>query len=500
MMKKMLAISTAVAVVCGSAQASSHREAPGLSNDPAADDTDLYSFKAAGSRAQTHQAFVIDISPGYIAQAGPNWYRFDDNVLYELHIDNNGDAVEDVTYQFRFTTHNDKADATNTNVLAFLPPITFDAAKNLYTSPLAQSYTVTKVTGGRRSETRSAIKAGTLADFPVAPPRIGPTTTDGGTANKDKPAESYQAYKTLANNAIIGGDGGYKFFAGPRNDPFFADLGAIFDAANIRILNTSNTDKPRDSLKGVNVLSIVLEIPVSELIPDSTKPFFGVWTTTSRPQAKILLTAGKDDKVGGGWVQTSRLGNPLVNEVVIGIKDKDKFNATQPKDDVTNFASYVVKPQLAAILNLLYGSDGATAKGLITDIGTESRSDLVDVFVAGVTGVSKYPDATGTGDMLRVNRSLDLGGGYVEGWPLNGRKLTDRVVKTALTFLAECKVLPTFGNFDISGIWANHKNTIDKANCALSDVGDDIADDATAGGTGQLTDFPYVDLPHGAYQ
>ncbi len=499
-MKTKTILAASLFIATGSALASSHREAPGLSNDPAADVTDVYTFKAAGARAETHQVFIFNVSPGYIPQAGPNWYRFDDNVLYELHVDTTGDAVEDVTYQFRFKTANDKEDKDNKNVLAYLPAVLggLDANTGNFNGPLAQTYTVTKVTGGRRADAGSQIKAGSLGDFQVAPPHIGPVTT-GGT--KGDAVSTYTKYKELSDKAIINGDGGYKFFAGPRNDPFFVDLGAIFDAAQIRVLNTG-ADLPRDSLKGVNVLTVAFEVPVADVVPVTSKPYFGVWATASRPQAQIRRPAGKDDTVGGGWVQVSRLGNPLVNEAVIGYKDKDKFNYTQPKDDATNFAPYVTDPQLGAVLNILY------APSVITKLTESGRQDLVDVFVfgikAGATNVSRHPDASATGgDMIRVNRALDLGGGYVEGWPLNGRKLTDDIVKTTLTFLADCKVLTEYGDFDVSGIWANHAVAkTDPAgapyNCYLDDGV--TADDVVAGGTAQLTTFPYVGQPHGSYQ
>ncbi len=487
--------------------ASSHREAPGLANDPAADITDLYTFK--GERGTTHQAFVMNVSPAYVAAAGPNWYRFDDDVLYEIHIDNNGDAIEDVTYQFNFTTHNDKDEATNANVIAFLPGVAWDSAKKAYTHfggaagslPLRQTYSMTKVTGGRRKGKATKITPTDMSDFPVAPPRIGPGTTDGAIANHASASNRYTAYKTLAANATVTTADGYKVFAGPRNDPFSVDLGGIFNSILVRPGAVGLPSGATDSLAKSNVLSIVVEVPIAEIMPDAAKPSFGVWATTSRPQGTVRGLKGKNPTNGGGYVQISRLGNPLVNEVVIGVKDKDKFNATEPKDDVTNFAGYVVKPQLAYLLNALYGSAGSTAAGGITDISLEDRTDLVQVFVTGIKGVSMYPDATGTGDMIRVNRALDLGGGAVEGWPLNGRKITDNVVKTALTFLAECKVLTEFGDFDVSSIFPKHivakTNPVGAPiNCHLDSF---ATETATSGGTNDATVFPYLDLPWSAW-
>lgn len=483
--------------------ASSHREAPGIANDAAADLTDLYSFK--GERGETHQTFVMNVSPAYVPAAGPNWYRFDDDVLYELHIDNNGDAVEDVTYQMKFRSYNDKSDATNVNVISYLPGITWDTTTKKYKSslgelPLRQTYSVTKIVGGRRTGSATNITPTDMSEFAVAPPRIGPGTTDGANSTIASATERYAAYKTLASSAISTTAGGYKFFAGPRNDPFHVDLAGVFNSINVRS-SVTNGQTAIDSLAKSNVLSIIFEVPITEIIPDATKPFFGVWATTSRPQGQVRKLAGQDSVLGGGYVQVARLGNPLVNEVVIGVKDKDKFNATQPKDDVTNFAGYVVKPQLAFLLNALYGSKGTTVAGGITDISLEGRTDLVEVFVTGIKGISQYPSAAGAGDMLRVNRGLTIGGGAIEGWPLNGRKITDNVVKTALTFLAECKVLTEFGDYDVSSLFAKHtvaktSPTAPPLNCHLDSF---TSETATTGGTNDATKFPYLDLPWSAW-
>ena len=489
-----------------SAFGSSHREAPGVANDPAADITDVYTFKAEGTRASTHQAFVMNVSPAYVPSAGPNWYRFDDETMYEVNIDNTGDGVEDVTYQFRFKTYNDKTADANVNVIGFLPGVTWDDTAKKFTTgsfgelPLRQTYTVTKVLGGRRKGTTSTLSTSVGSTFPVAPPRIGPGTTDGSDKATTTAAKAarYAAYKSLVANAIMTTTGDYKFFAGPRNDPFAVDLGGIFNGVSLRIAGLNGGGTAVDSLATSNVLSIIFEVPTGEIIPDSTKPYFGVWATTSRPQASVRKISGKDGLSGGGYVQIARLGNPLVNEVVIGYKDKDKFNATQPKDDAANFASYVVKPQLAYLMNVLYGSSGGNTKNVISDVGLDNRTDLVDVFVKGIDGVNRYPSASGTGDMIRVNRDLKIGGAAIEGWPLNGRKITDNVVKTSLTFVAECKVLTEYGNYDVSGIWSNHTKATTTNNCAL-DSG--ASETATVGGTGVYdgAKFPYLDLPHSAW-
>lgn len=556
-------------IICGLiqiplvAQASSHREAPAIARDPAADLTDVYVFK---SKEQTdHFTFIMNVSPAYNSYAGPNWYGFDDEVLYELHIDNTGDAVEDVTYQFRFKTNDYRAQKDKGLIVSYFPHITYSDAKGRYEGlesvlgeagvpALLQTYDVTKVTGGRRSGNGSSVVAGAL----VAPPRIGPHTTDVGLSfnglTAKTLAETYAGYKTLADKAIKT-VGTSKFFAGPRNDPFYVDLGAVFDRVSPRVYvgdpgsGTAVTGTPRDALKGVNVLSIVFEVPNSEVFGADGNNHIGVWATTSRPQAKILRTDGKVELTGGGYVQVSRLGNPLVNEVVIKMGDKDKFNYTQPSKDVDNFASYVTAPQLAVVLNLLYGTglaaaninDGVTVpssvfgRPFIDDIGASERTDLVDVFVTGINGVSRHPNGSATGgDMIRVNKALTAGAlqitadgdgnpipadTYIEGWPLNGRPLEDDVVNTSLTFLAECKFLSGLNvvratkldlKYDLSGIWANHDvglptgtisaSNLAPANCLLNDfVTQPDATPGSASTNGVVANFPYIDLPHSSY-
>jgi hypothetical protein len=545
------------------AQASSHREAPAIAKDPAADLTDVYVFKS--KEQADHYTFVMNVSPAYNSYAGPNWYGFDDEVLYELHIDNTGDAVEDVTYQFRFKTNDYRSQEGKGLIVSYFPHIVYDETAGRYAGlesvlgasgvpALLQTYSVTKVTGGRRSTSTSEIVTGAL----VAPPRIGPHTTDVGLEfnglTAKTLAETYTGYKTLADKAIKT-SGTSKFFAGPRNDPFYVDLGAVFDRVSPRVYvgtpgsGTAVTGVPRDALKGVNVLSIVFEVPNTEVFGDSGNNHIGVWASTSRPQAKILRTDGKVELTGGGYVQVSRLGNPLVNEVVIKIGDKDKFNYTQPSSDVDNFASYVTDPQLALVLNLLYGTglasagitDGVTVpssvfgRAFIDDIGLTGRQDLVDVFVTGISGVSKHPSASAKGgDMIRVNKALTAGalgitadgdgnaipaGTSIEGWPLNGRPLEDDVVNTALTFLAECKFLSGLNvvratkldlKYDLSGIWSNHDvglptgtisaTNLAPANCLLNDfVTQPDKTPGSASENGVVSTFPYVDLPHSSY-
>lgn len=482
-------------LVSATALASSHREAPSLAQDPSVDLTDIYAFKTPGSA--DHFTFIMNVYPAMQGYAGPNWYQFAYDAIYEMHIDTTGDGVEDTSYRFQFETAPYK-DAEGL-IIANFPAITFDATTKRFTGSLSQIYNVTKIAGVAR---KGGEKTQIAKSLPVAPPRIGPYTTDNGgeavvatsTLLNDE-AKMYANYKALSDNAITTVDG-RKFFAGPRNDPFFVDLGGVFDRVGVRIPGLTGT--PKDSLLNSNVMSIAFEVPISDFLP--TGKHFGVWATVSRPQGRILRIDGKNHKNGGAWVQVSRLGNPLVNEVVIKINDKDKFNFTEPKDDAANFAPYVVKPQLAYVLNALYAGDSAlTAKGLITKIDEEGRDDLVAAFVTGLPGINKFPDATGSGDMIRVN--LDFG---IQEWPLSGRGLKDDVVNAALTFLAQCKKLMAnstkpdnpFGKVDPP---VDAAASPVPANCLLDDF--ITADTPTPGNPGMvpLATFPYMDLPYSAY-
>lgn len=505
------------------AQASSHREAPSIAMDPAADITDIYTFKSPNDPAKW--VFVLNVSPAGLGYAAPNWYRFDDEVLYEMHIDRTGDGIEDVTYQFRFKTSDYRANKGL--IISYFPNISFDSANNKYTGLLGdgslhQSYSVGRVNDGRRSAAATEVATGIL----VAPPRVGPYTTDGGPANKGsaKVTTAYQAYASLAGNSVKD-VGNAKFFAGSRNDPFFVDLGGIFDRVAVRIPSVTGT--PVDSLLGANVMSIVMELPLADFL-QAGETFFGYWATTSRPQASILRPAGKANKTGGGWVQVSRLGNPLVNEIVIKVEDKDKFNNTEPKDDAANFAGQVLEPQLAFVLNTLYGTSNAlsTVPGFITDIDLKDRWDMVTAFVTGLPGINRHPNlptatnyATTGGDMIRVNTAFGI-----QEWPLSGRNLKDDTVKSALSFLAQCKKLSGLKTVTISSPADYPDNPFGKvdhpvapdvsnvpslipANCLLDDfVSADTkttgapADGADASvGFRPGVDFPYLDVPYGAY-
>jgi hypothetical protein len=404
------------------ALASSHREAPAITEDPTVDCTDVYSF-VSPDRPDT-VTVIANYIPLQEPSGGPNYYKFSDTALYEIHVDNDGDAIEDVTFQFRFTTttKNDRTFLYNTG------PITVAAGGDDYDGlNVVQRYTLTRVDGDRRRGTKTVIAQGLL----VAPTNVGP--------------KSIPDYGVLAQEAIHQLPGGITAFAGPRDDPFFINLGRTFDLINVDpFLATGLETGGPDHLAGFNCSTIALQIPMSLITADGSTPtdasnpnsIVGIWSTASRRQVRLTRVGGKEPVVGGAWVQVSRLGMPLVNEVVIPRKDKDVFNNAQPKDD-GQFLDYVVNPEMGAILDLLFGTNGLNPIGL--PVAPAPRNDLVTAFLTGVPGLTEKGTPC---EYQRLNLAIPptpvadrdrLGvlAGQLDGFP-NGRRLEDDVVDIAL--------------------------------------------------------------------
>ncbi len=402
--------------------ASSHREAPMISQDPAADATDFYLFTSPESNGTV--TLVASYYPMQQPNGGPNWYRFGDDVLYAIKIDNNGDNKADITYEFRFktTVRNPKTFLYNTGPIKSLD----DPNLNIY-----QTYTVTRVDSSGRKDLATGV--------PVPPANIGPKSTPD--------------YNALAQAAVKSLAGGGQVFAGPRDDPFFVDLGTTFDLLSIRKA-FGNQGGGVDGLAGQNVLAIVLQVPITQVTADgqpvsglgAPNAVIGAWTTASR-QATKVLSAGAAS-ASGDWVQVSRLSSPLVNEAVIPLGLKDAFNALDPSQDVAAGALPLVQdPEPARLLNALYG----------VKVPPTPRDDLVAVFLTGIPGAvlglpgatapMNVPGGASTGaEMLRLNLAtpptkigegnrLGALGGDVRGFP-NGRRLEDDVVDIELRALA----------------------------------------------------------------
>ena len=413
---------------------SSHREAPGISKDPVADNTDTYAFVSPGSTVTIITNYVPAQSPA----GGPNFYEFGDDVLYEIHVDNDGDGRPDVTYRFQF-----ESAITDTETFLYnTGPIT---ALDSPTWNRRQSYRVTRI-DRRRGRGRETVLA---TNVPCPPCNIGPRSTP--------------AYGSLAAAAVRTLPDGTKLFAGQRADPFFVDLGSIFDLGTLRpfeslhAIPTANAAGV-DTLAGANVHTIAIQVPVSQLTRDgavATDPMastsvIGVWGAASRRKATILDRdddgRGRGGSYGhssaGPWVQVSRLGNPLFNEVIVPMADKDRWNALGPDRD-GEFARYVAQPELARLLPVLYPGVFPNLEGLTAD-----RADLLTILLTGIPGgiVPGFQNVTGTtqADELRLNVAippsanpsrLGLLGGDLAGFP-NGRRLGDDVVTIELRAIA----------------------------------------------------------------
>lgn len=409
-------------------QASSHREAPFITGQPKVDGTDFYmfmSYEPGHANAVTLVADYLPLQDGY---GGPNFFSLDQDALYEIHIDNNGDAREDITFQFHFAKASKDTQLNVGGKNVSIPLINSGAisAGNTAALNVTETYSVDIVRGNRRSGRRLAITnantGATSFDKPVD--NIG---------NKSIPDYAGYAAAHIYNISIPGCSGTGRLFVGQRKDPFVVNLGETFDLINTNPLGP--VDGEKDSLADKNVTALELEVPAGCLTSGSD-PVIGGWTTASLRQAR-LLRGGEDDserraKHGGPWVQVSRLGMPLVNEVVIGLKDKDKFNGSKPADDA-QFATYVTNPTLPALIELLYPSAPAPTNF--------PRNDLVTAFLTGVPGLNK-PTTVTPSEMLRLNTAIaavpkgtqnNLGviGGDTAGFP-NGRRPGDDVVDIAL--------------------------------------------------------------------
>jgi hypothetical protein len=394
-----------------SALASSHREAPAISLDPAADNTDVYAWVTPGTHDKLY--IVANYNPLEEPSGGPNFHKFDDEVRYEIHIARGPDSLEDaVAYHVFFRTQPLKrveGDAIASSEDLFNGIQFF---RQIATPPPEQTYSVVKVQG----DTVTVL----VKDAPVAPPNIGPRTD----AVVYKPASGVYD-DAFAGTFIRDLSGGGRVFAGPRDDGFYVDLGGVFDLANI----TSGRTTPTDGVAGYNVHSIVLEIPTRQLTTSGATPTMGasnaqtlgIWAAASRRKFSIVRTSGTVQF--GSWVQVSRLGLPLVNEVVIGLQDKDKYNRTQPQDDLQNFAPYFLHPVIVrnaaavGIYNEL-GVDAATVEFLKHGPDGNGRFDIVDAINLTNFGATGSHSIETVGDVLRVDLGIDSG--FPNGRPLVG--------------------------------------------------------------------------------
>jgi hypothetical protein len=396
--------------------ASSHREAPMITGMPKLDGADFYMFNSYEAGRSNYVTLVADYLPLQDSYGGPNYFQLETNGIYEIEIDNVGDAHEHITFQFQFfTTYQNISLAigpTGNQEINAIPLINAGqiTVSNVSNLNVVQTYTVKMILGNRRTGVAQYLTNAANGSIIFTKPvdNIG---------NKTLPDYNDYANAYVYNVLIPGSTNQGRLFVGQRKDPFVVNLGETFD-----LINYSNPLGPvnggQNSLANKNVTSLILEVPSSSLT--NTSSVIGGWTTASQFQ-------------GTNIVQVSRLGQPLVNEVVIGLKDKDTFNASEPANDA-QFANYVTNPTLPALIQLLFGNLGVVAPTNFP------RTDLVEVFLTGVTGLNQTSPALA--EELRLNTSTppvaaaqqnDLGviGGDVAGFP-NGRRPGDDVVDIAL--------------------------------------------------------------------
>ena len=453
--------------------ASSHREAPLISGDPAADNTDLYAFVSPDDTSKL--TIIANYIPLQQPGGGPNFHPFDSAVRYRIHIDNTGDGKDDVTYTIRFR---DRAASGKNGVSSFLynnGPLTTVTDTN-WLAP--QDFTVQRTKSGDTKTLGSGMR--------TVPANIGPRS------NPD--------YAPLAATGIHSLNNGGKAYAGPRDDAFFVDLGSIFDLGGLRPFNTLHafplpTEDGVDGVAGYNTASIVLQVPISEVRRSSTKPVLGVWASADRRETRRVTDSGQFEW-SGDWTQVSRLGNPLINEVIIPRHLKDYWNSEAPSKDY-QFKKYYETPELAALVKALYPA--------LDDPNTTGRTDLTLILLKGVPGVNAISDNPVLADMLRVNTAIKPGvngacpGGTADasqpdrlavlngdlcGFP-NGRRLVDDVTDIEIRAVAEGYGAFLNGAFGLPDRFPNNQ------------VGDGVDTNADRA---FLSVFPYIGLPHSGYE
>jgi hypothetical protein len=403
---------------------SSHREAPAISKDPVADNTDTYAFVSPDDPGTV--TIISNYLPLEAPFGGPNFFEFGDDVRYEIHIDNDADGKPEITYEFLFET-----EVRNPNTFLYnTGPIDSIASASWNRR---QFYSVTRVANGHRKVLASHL--------PCPPCNIGPASTPN--------------YEKLAAQAVHKIGGGITVFAGQRLDGFYVDLGAIFDLGDLRpfeklhIAGMANAAAVND-LNEFGVHSIAIKLPKHELTSDGSTPsdakaqksVIGVWSAASRRRAVIRHAGTGTSHETGPWVQVSRLGNPLFNEVIVPMGEKDRWNSLSAADD-GQFLKYVQHPELAGLLPVLY-------PGVFPKLAAlkAPRADLVAILLTGIPSgiVPGFQNFTGNtlADMLRLNvaippaaspNPLGLIGGDVAGYP-NGRRVTDDVVTIELRAIA----------------------------------------------------------------
>lgn len=410
------------------ALASSHREAPFITELPKVDGTDFYMFRSYEPNRSQYVTLIANYVPLQDAYGGPNYFAMDSSAAYEIKIDNNGDAVEDIRFVFRFRNFNKDAAfpirGSNVSIPLIVTGPGINAADDEKINR-RESYTVDILRGRavRSSSTRLTRADGGGAEF------IKPIDNIGNKTIPNYPAYAAQhIYQVNIPGCELPG----KVFAGQRKESFVVNLGETFDLINLNPVGSETGE--RNSLDDKNVTSLALEVPIS-CITNGSEPVIGGWTTASLPQTRTLNNDRRTLRAmqtTGGMRQVSRLGMPLVNEVVIGLKDKDRFNKSEPRNDVKDFGVYVIRPTLPVLVEALFDVPAPDF----------DRTDLVTVFATGLQGLNQ-PANVKPGEMTRLNTAIPptplasqdplgvLNLADLAGFP-NGRRPVDDVVDIEL--------------------------------------------------------------------
>ena len=454
-----LGLSTATGV----ALASSHREAPFITEMPKVDATDFYMFRSYEPGREGFVTLVANYQPLQDPYGGPNYFTMDSDALYEIHIDNNGNAKEDITFQFRFqnTLKDTQLNIGGKNVSIPLVNSAPIAVGNTAALNVTESYTVKIVRGDRRT--------GNVQDI---------TNVADGSKTFAKPVDNignksipdYNAYAAahIYSITIPGCSTAARMFVGQRKDPFVVNLGEIFDLINTNPIGPEDAED--DLLADANVTSLILEAPIA-CLTNGTEPVIGAWTAASLRQGRLVNSSPNFDapaKEGGAWAQVSRLGSPLVNEVVIGLKDKNKFNASKPEND-GQFADYVTNPTLVA--------------AFLTGINTPATGNLNQPANVVASEMLRLNTAVAPTPRTSQNR-LGVIAGDNAGFP-NGRRPGDDIVDIELR-VAQGKLI-ALGLYGTNG----SSGTVNQAPAGNAALTDGASVDASVFGNA----FPYLNLP-----
>lgn len=469
-----LAATTFVGVGSNNAQASSHREAPAISQDPTADNTDVYAFRDATDPT------MLNIVANYIGledpNGGPNFGRFGDDVQYSIHLDNDGDVKTDLTYNFRFRTKITNPDTFLYNTGQLTSPTDPDLS-------IRQTYSVERVRA-------NGVRTPLASNAKVPPVNVG---------IRSVPFDTYEENIAQPTVTELDGGGGGKVFAGTRKDPFFVDTGSIFDLGALRPIQDNHLipnpagdgsgDIGVDLLNDKNVHTIALQVPISSVTQGGTMPtvvdekssVVGVYASAQRRRTTTLSTTGGAPTTSGGWTQVSRLGIPLVNEVLIPLGSKDRWNATDPKDDgAAGFFNFILDPELTRLLPVLY--PGVFSEANTPDGGAANRPDLIALVTGQLAGLSAA-NALPPADLLRINLASAPGASFP-----NGRQLADDVVDVEIQVLA--------------GVFLDDDGRINNLDGSPNPAGVPFAalQDGVDVPTGEFLDvFPYVATPFDGY-